>query len=57
LAALRIALEGARSAGASVRLFDVRELDLPMYDPALAAAAERSGPGRRRARRAGHALE
>ncbi len=35
LAALRIALEGARSAGASVRLFDVRELDLPMYDPAL----------------------
>lgn len=35
LAALRIALEGARRTGATVQLFDVRELDLPMYDPAL----------------------
>ena len=35
LAALRIALDGARDAGARVGLFDVRELDLPMYDPAL----------------------
>jgi len=37
LAALRIALDGARSAGAAVRLFDVGELALPMYDPALEA--------------------
>ncbi len=35
LAALRIALEGARRGGAEVRLFDVRELDLPMYDAAI----------------------
>jgi FMN reductase len=35
LAALRIALEGARGDGAQVRLFDVRELSLPMYDPAI----------------------
>lgn len=31
--ALEIALEGAAEAGAETRLFDVRELDLPMYDP------------------------
>lgn len=32
-AALRIALEGARHAGASADLFDVRVMDLPMYRP------------------------
>jgi FMN reductase len=42
LAALRVALEGAREYGADVRLFDLRELQLPMYDPgaeAIPAAA------------------
>lgn len=34
LAALRIALEGAAEAGALTELLDVRELSLPMYDPA-----------------------
>ena len=33
LAALEKALEGAEAAGASVRLLDLRTLDLPMYDP------------------------
>jgi FMN reductase len=33
LAALEMALEGAEAAGASVRLLDLRTLDLPMYDP------------------------
>jgi FMN reductase len=33
LAALRIALDGAREAGAVTMLLDLRELDLPMYDP------------------------
>lgn len=33
LAALRIALEGAREAGARSDIFDVRAMDLPMYDP------------------------
>jgi FMN reductase len=32
-AALEIALKGAEKAGAQVELFDVRQLDLPMYDP------------------------
>ena len=32
-AALRGALEGAAGAGAETRLLDLRELDLPMYDP------------------------
>jgi FMN reductase len=32
-AALRVALEGAASAGAETTLLDLRELDLPMYDP------------------------
>ena len=32
-AALRLALEGATSAGAETALLDLRELDLPMYDP------------------------
>ena len=31
--ALRVALEGAASAGAETTLLDLRELDLPMYDP------------------------
>jgi FMN reductase len=32
-AALRVALEGAAAAGAETTLLDLRELDLPMYDP------------------------
>ena len=32
-AALRTALEGAARAGADTQLLDVRELDLPLYDP------------------------
>ena len=34
LAALKIALEGATDAGARTELLDIRELSLPMYDPA-----------------------
>jgi FMN reductase len=33
LAALRVALEGASEAGAATTLLDLRELDLPMYNP------------------------
>ena len=33
LAALNVALNGAREYGASVELFDLRELNLPMYVP------------------------
>jgi FMN reductase len=33
LASLRVALEGAAQAGAATRLLDLRELDLPMYNP------------------------
>ena len=33
LAAVRIALEGASQAGAQTELYDVRQLDLPMYVP------------------------
>jgi FMN reductase len=32
-AALQVALEGATGAGAKTTLFDLRELDLPIYDP------------------------
>ena len=32
-AALAVALEGAEREGARTRLLDLRELDLPMYDP------------------------
>ena len=32
-AALRVALDGAADAGAETTLLDLRELDLPMYDP------------------------
>ena len=32
-AALLRALDGAEAAGAATRLFDIRELDLPMYNP------------------------
>jgi FMN reductase len=32
-AALMLALEGAEGAGAATQLLDIRELDLPMYDP------------------------
>ena len=34
LAALRIALEGAAEAGATTELLDIKELSLPIYDPA-----------------------
>jgi FMN reductase len=34
LAALRIALEGAAEAGATTELLDIKQLALPMYDPA-----------------------
>jgi FMN reductase len=34
-AALDIALEGAREAGARVEVLDIRELALPMYNPAI----------------------
>ncbi len=37
LAALRVALDGAAEAGAETELLDLRELDLPMYVPGLAA--------------------
>ena len=37
LAALRVALEGASLVGAEVELFDVRELELPMYAPKAAS--------------------
>ena len=33
LAALRVALDGAAEAGAATRLLDLRELNLPMYNP------------------------
>ena len=33
LAALRVALDGAAEAGAATTLVDLRELDLPMYNP------------------------
>lgn len=33
LAALKVALEGARESGAQTALLDIRELDLPMYSP------------------------
>lgn len=36
--ALRVALEGASKQGAETTLFDVREMDLPMFDP------DREGP-------------
>jgi FMN reductase len=32
-AALRVALDGAAAAGAETELLDLRELDLPLYDP------------------------
>ncbi|HXW13543.1 MAG TPA: NAD(P)H-dependent oxidoreductase [Terriglobia bacterium] len=34
LAALRVALEGGAEAGATIELLDIKELSLPMYDPA-----------------------
>jgi FMN reductase len=33
LAALKIAMQGAEQAGAATQIFDIRALDLPMYDP------------------------
>jgi len=34
LAALKIALQGAEETGAKTALLDIRQLSLPMYDPA-----------------------
>jgi FMN reductase len=34
LAALKVALQGAEEAGAKTNVLDIRELSLPMYDPA-----------------------
>jgi FMN reductase len=42
LAAVRIALEGAADTGAQVELFDVRQLDLPIYVPQSADVPERA---------------
>lgn len=42
LAALNVALTGAEQAGAETRLFDVRELDLPMYTPDLRDVPQRA---------------
>jgi FMN reductase len=38
LAALRIALDAAAEAGAEIELFDIRELDLPLYRPGMGEA-------------------
>src|SRR5712672_3140083 len=35
LSALRVALDGARDYGADVQLFDLRELNLPMFVPGI----------------------
>jgi FMN reductase len=35
LAALRVALQGAAEAGAKTELLDIKELSLPVYDPAV----------------------
>jgi FMN reductase len=40
LAALRVALEGAREGGARTELLDIRELNLPMYEPGLGRVPE-----------------
>jgi FMN reductase len=40
LAALKVALEGAREAGAETELLDIRELNLPMYAPDIADVPE-----------------
>lgn len=39
-AALTIALEGAAQSGAETRLLDIRELNLPLYDPGATVAPE-----------------
>src|SRR5438094_2290456 len=39
-AALNIALKGAEEAGARVEMFDVRALNLPIYDPDTSDAPE-----------------
>ncbi len=40
LAALKLALEGAKSAGAETELLDIRELDLPMYNADISEPTE-----------------
>ena len=40
LAALKLALEGAKSAGAETELLDIRELDLPMYNADISESTE-----------------
>lgn len=41
-AALVLALDGAAQAGAQTRLFDVRELDLPLYNPDMTDIPQRA---------------
>lgn len=41
LAALRVALDGAAQAGAATTLVDLRELDLPMYNPTTKGSRRR----------------
>ena len=52
LAALRIAIDAAAGAGAEVELFDIREMNLPMFDPTsknIPPNVMRSSRGRERA--------
>jgi FMN reductase len=42
-AALKVALDGAASAGAATELLDLRELDLPMYNPDNGEASPAAG--------------
>ena len=43
LAALQLALESAREAGARTTLFDLHALELPIYDPTVRAPGEAAG--------------
>ena len=57
LAALNVALNGAREYGASVELFDLRELSLPMYVPGAPVPDAAPETLRRDIRRARNAVE
>ena len=41
LAALRVALDGAANEGAATTLLDLRELDLPLYNPTTSESHRR----------------
>ena len=43
LAALQLALESAREAGARTTLFDLHQLELPIYDPTVRTPGEADG--------------